>query len=127
MANSISNVSTSTSGSSVQTDNTSKAGQAKDQLNSDMGTFLKMLTVQLKNQDPTSPLDSNQLTQQIIAFNQVEQAINTNANLEKLVNSSQNSQLSTAASLIGKEVQINGSQAKLTQGNAHFSYALPES
>ena len=45
--------------------------------------FLKLLVAQLKNQDPLSPMDSNQFTQQLVQFSQVEQQINSNKNLEK--------------------------------------------
>ena len=38
-------------------------------------TFLTLLTTQLKNQDPLSPMDTNQFTQQLVAFSQVEQQI----------------------------------------------------
>lgn len=36
-------------------------------------TFLTLLTTQLKNQDPTSPMDSKEFTQQLVQFSQVEQ------------------------------------------------------
>ena len=39
------------------------------------GTFLKILVTELKSQDPTSPLDPNQMTQQIVAMNQLDQLI----------------------------------------------------
>ena len=39
-------------------------------------TFLTLLTTQLKNQDPTSPMDSKEFTNQLVQFSQVEQAIN---------------------------------------------------
>ena len=35
-------------------------------------TFLTLLTTQLKNQDPTAPLDSNQFTQQLVQMTGVE-------------------------------------------------------
>ena len=56
-------------------------------LGSNFNTFLTLLTTQLQNQDPTSPLDTNQFTSQLVQFSQVEQAINTNTNLQALINS----------------------------------------
>ena len=41
-------------------------------------TFLTLLTTQLKNQDPLSPLDTNQFTAQLVQFAQVEQQLKTN-------------------------------------------------
>ena len=55
------------------------------QLSSNFDTFLTLLTTQLKNQDPTAPMDSNQFTQQLVEFSQVEQQINTNTNLKTLI------------------------------------------
>ena len=48
-------------------------------------TFLSLLTTQLKNQDPLSPLDSNQFTQQLVQMTGVEQQLNTNDLLKQLV------------------------------------------
>ena len=55
------------------------------QLSSNFSTFLTLLTTQLKNQDPTAPMDSNQFTQQLVQFSQVEQQIDTNTNLKTLI------------------------------------------
>ena len=56
---------------------TSAAGTATSpsaavQLAGDVQTFLKMLTTQLQNQDPTQPLDPNQFTGQLAQFSAVE-------------------------------------------------------
>ena len=70
---------TGTASSSVSTalDNTEIA--------SNFTTFLQLLTTQLKNQNPLDPLDTNQFTQQLVQFAQVEQQINMNAQLTSLV------------------------------------------
>ncbi len=54
-------------------------------LNQNFDQFLMLLTTQLKNQDPLSPMDSTQFTNQLVMFSQVEQSINQNKNLEKLI------------------------------------------
>jgi flagellar basal-body rod modification protein FlgD len=51
-------------------------------------TFLTLLTTQLKNQDPTSPLDTDQFTQQLVEFAQVEQQLKSNTQLATLVSRS---------------------------------------
>ena len=63
----------------------SAQSQATQQLAGNFDTFLKLLTTQLQNQDPMSPMDSNQFTQQLVAFSGVEQQINTNDNLQSLI------------------------------------------
>ena len=48
-------------------------------------TFLELLTVQLRNQDPTEPLDAKEFTAQLTQFSGVEQSIRTNELLETLI------------------------------------------
>jgi flagellar basal-body rod modification protein FlgD len=86
-------------------------------------TFLSLLTTQLKNQDPLSPLDSNQFTQQIVQMTGVEQQLLTNDLLKSLVSNTSNG-VSTAVSLIGKEVRAASIEAKLSNGKAEWIYDL---
>jgi flagellar basal-body rod modification protein FlgD len=72
--------------------------------------FLTLLTTQLKNQDPTAPMDSTQFTNQLVGFSQVEQQIKTNDNLTKLMAMSQNSQTTLGLSYIGLTIGTEGSQ-----------------
>src|SRR6185437_8008124 len=51
-------------------------------------TFLTLLTTQLKNQDPLSPMDTNTFTQQLVEMNGVQQQLQTNSLLQSLVNES---------------------------------------
>jgi flagellar basal-body rod modification protein FlgD len=104
----------------------SKAASAQSSLNTNYDDFLKLLTAQLKNQDPTAPMDANQFTQQMVSLTGVEQAVNTNANLEKLITLNQSNQLTGAAAYIGKMVQADGSVAPLAKGQAEFTYNLPK-
>ena len=48
-------------------------------------TFLSLLTAQLKNQDPTAPVDSNAFTAQLVQMSGVEQQLLTNQLLTSLV------------------------------------------
>lgn len=102
-------------------------------LNQDFTFFLKMLTTQLQNQAPTEPMDVSQMTQQIAQYSGVEQQIKTNTLIESLIGSSKQSQLSTAVSYIGKEIETEGNTGTLNYaqsngklyGQAVFSYQLP--
>lgn len=114
-------------GASVNTSSSganSQSTQALGKLSSDLNFFLKLLTTQLQNQDPTEPVDNAQLTQQIAQYSGVEQQVQTNANLEKLLSQQSQSQLSTAVSYIGKEVETAGNSGILDQGQAVFSFSL---
>jgi flagellar basal-body rod modification protein FlgD len=86
-------------------------------------TFLSLLTTQLKNQDPTAPLDSNQFTQQLVQMTGVEQQLNANSLLQQLVNNT-SSGISTAVTLIGKNVTAASDTANLTNGQAQWTYNL---
>jgi len=96
-------------------------------MNSD--TFLTLLVAQLKNQDPTKPMDSTQYVGELATFSQVEQATKTNQKLDSLLASSF---LDQADSVIGRtltsadgtltgtvqsvKVTADGVQARLTSG-----------
>jgi len=95
-------------------------------LSGDFNTFLKLFTTQLQNQDPTEPMDTNQITQQLAQFSTVEQQAQTNKNLLTLVKAQQQTQLSTAVSYIGREIETEGNTSTLLGGQATFSYFLPE-
>lgn len=100
--------------------------KARTELSGNFDTFLKLLTTQLKNQDPTSPLDSAQFTQQLVQYSQVEQQINTNSRLDTLLKQSQSEQLLSAAALVGSTVQVNGNSLSLgSTGDASFGVTLP--
>lgn len=95
-------------------------------LSSDFNQFLTLLTTQLKNQDPLSPMDSTQFTAQLVAFTGVEQQINANTKLDTLIGLDQSSQLTSAANFIGKTVVANSSSTYLTSGTpVQIGYTLP--
>lgn len=94
-------------------------------LGSDFKTFLTLLTTQLKNQDPMSPLDTNQFTQQLVSFSQVEQAINANDKLANLVSLQSTNQTISALPLVGHTIEYADNQGALVNGQATFGYKLP--
>jgi flagellar basal-body rod modification protein FlgD len=100
------------------------APSATQELAGNFDTFLQLLTTQLKNQDPLSPMDSNQFTQQLVAFSGVEQQIDTNDNLKTLIsqNSSQNN--ANAVNYLGKSVVMSNGQGALLNGAADWTYGL---
>lgn len=78
---------------------------SKASIDSDFDTFLKMMTVQMKNQDPLNPVDSADYAMQLATFSGVEQQIKTNTLLEGL--NSQFSVLGMAqlAAWVGQEAR----------------------
>jgi len=101
-----------------------QAADAQSTLNSDKTQFLTLLTAQLKNQDPLSPMDSTDFTNQLVQFSAVEQQININSNLSTLISLTQQGILSSAVSYVGKPIQADGSAAPLQNGALSASYTL---
>lgn len=67
----------------------------------DYNAFLQLLIAQLKNQDPTAPMDSTQFVAQLATFSQVEQSVATNSKLDSLLTAQS---LSMADAFIGHTV-----------------------
>ena len=89
-------------------------------------TFLTLLTTQLKNQDPTSPLDTNQFTQQLVQMTGVQQQLLSNQLLQQLVNNSGSGQgAASAVGLIGKTVTAASDTGVVTKGAVNWGYDLP--
>lgn len=102
----------------------SSPNTAMQQLSGNLNTFLTLLTTQLKNQDPLSPMDSTQFTQQLVEYSQVEQQINTNTNLQSLISLQQSGAGAAAVGYLGKEVTITNGNAALINGAANWNYVL---
>lgn len=103
---------------------TKDANSALQTLSGDFENFLLLLTTQLKNQDPTQPLDTNQFTQQIVQLSGVEQAIATNKHLENMMSILGQNQSSNLVNYIGKHVESAGNKGVLVNGRADFVYNL---
>ncbi|MBU6298267.1 MAG: flagellar hook assembly protein FlgD [Alphaproteobacteria bacterium] len=106
------------------TTTSSSSSSAQQQLAGNFNTFLQLLTTQLQNQDPLSPMDSNQFTQQLVEYSQVEQQINSNSKLDTLISLGQNQANSYAMSYLGKNVVLSNGQGALTNGAADWTYGL---
>jgi flagellar basal-body rod modification protein FlgD len=107
------------------TSGTGSTAQSLADLSKNFDTFLSLLTTQLKNQDPLSPLDSNQFTQQLVQMSGVEQQIQANSLLQTIA-ANTSSGVATAISLIGKTVKAVSSTATLSGGAANWTYNLPD-
>jgi len=120
----LNSINTANSTSQTKQSTTSTA-TSQASLTSNLNTFLTMLTVQLKNQDPLSPMDSTQFTNQLVQYSQVEQQININSNLGTLISMQKSSTQATAIGYIGQTVSTTGSDLPLQSGVSAFSYTLP--
>jgi flagellar basal-body rod modification protein FlgD len=114
-------ITSSNSTSSANANSTSRASLANN-----FETFLTLLTAQLKNQDPLSPLDSKDFTNQLVQFSGVEQQLKTNDLLSSLTENTKLSAGATAVAYLGKEATANSSIATIPSGgNATWNYEIP--
>ncbi|HOB45065.1 MAG TPA: flagellar hook assembly protein FlgD [Zoogloea sp.] len=86
--------------------------------------FLKLLTEQLKNQDPLSPMDNAQMTSQLAQISTVDGIEKLNTTLTALLDGSQSSDAVQAAALVGKGVMVEGKALTLSGGKAYGGIEL---
>jgi flagellar basal-body rod modification protein FlgD len=110
--------------SSTPTPAASATPDPMSELSGNFSTFLTLLTTQLKNQDPTSPMDSNTFTQQLVMYSQVEQQIDTNTNLKTLISQGTSNAAAVTNGYLGKNVSITNGNASLSGGTANWTYNL---
>jgi|SRR5579872_4082340 len=98
---------------------------ASNQIAGNFQSFLQLLTTQLQNQNPLSPLDTNQFTQQLVEFAGVQQQINTNDSLATLVSLQQTTQSTQALAFVGHTAVVKGNTAQLTNSKATWELDIP--
>lgn len=90
-------------------------------------TFLKILTAQLKNQDPTAPMDASEFTQQLVQYSQVEQQISTNDKLDNVLSALNSNGITPLMGYVGAYVEAPSTGKLVVQNSqAIMSYTLPE-
>ncbi len=104
-----------------------KTQAQKSQLNQDFDDFLTLLTTQLQNQDPLDPMDSNEFTNQLVQFSQVEQQLATNDILEDMRALSVLQITDIGLGFVGMDVEIAGNSFDFDGTNkVDLSYIIPE-
>jgi flagellar basal-body rod modification protein FlgD len=103
---------------------TTNTNAATKGLSDTFDTFLKLLTAQLQNQDPLSPMDSSKFTEQLVQYSQVEQQIASNTKLDTLAAQLKASSAGSALSYLGNTATFNSDAKALTDDGASWKYAL---
>jgi len=125
--NTSSNSSSSSNSASSASSSSSSSSAVSASVQSEYNTFLTILTTELQNQDPTSPLDTNQFTSQLVQFSSLEQNLQTNSYLQQLVAAQSSGQVSGALGYLGHTVQATGDSFTLNGTSSDtptLSYSL---
>ncbi len=113
---------TAAAGSATSATAASATGSAQTSLTNNYNDFLKLLMTQLQNQDPTSPMDTNQFTSQLVQYSSVEQQIATNTSLTQLIQLTQGGEVLQASSLVGKPVTVTSDRIALQDGKGAVQF-----
>jgi flagellar basal-body rod modification protein FlgD len=95
---------------------------ALNSLTNNFGDFLNLLMTQLQNQDPTSPMDTNQFTSELVQFASVEQQISTNSALTQLISLNQAGELMQSSAMVGKQVLLNSTALPVQNGSGTLQF-----
>jgi flagellar basal-body rod modification protein FlgD len=108
------------------TTSASQTGSAAlNSLSANFGDFLQLLMTQLQNQDPTSPLDTNQFTSELVQFSSVEQQIDTNSSLTQLIQLTQAGEVMQASAMTGKQVTVSSDHVPLQNDKGAIQFSVP--
>jgi flagellar basal-body rod modification protein FlgD len=113
---------TTTSAASGTTAAAQAGTTALSSLSGNFTDFLKMLMTQLQNQDPTSPMDTNAFTTELVQFSSVEQQINTNTSLTSLIQLTQAGEVMQGSNMTGKQVAVSSDHLALQSGKATLQF-----
>jgi len=112
---SVSSVTTNTLGAALGT-STSSSSSTTPTTSLGENDFLKLLTTELQNQDPTQPVDDTQFVAELAQFSSLEQLQNISTQMNTLITASSSSSEMAATALIGKQVSYDASGVDLVSG-----------
>jgi flagellar basal-body rod modification protein FlgD len=115
---------TGSAGSTTGTGGTSAASAASSATTLGGTDFLTLMLAQLKNQDPTSPVDSNEFLSQLASLSEVQGITQLNTSFATLSGSLTSNQALQASSLLGHQALVPSSTATLTTAGAPISGAV---
>lgn len=114
----------STAANGAVTPATQPTSQA--QLIQNFDTFLQLLVTQIQNQDPTEPISTENFTQQLVQFSELEQSIRSNTNLETIQSSIASQNAASVVSYIGSTVTAEGATTTLADREAVYNLTAQE-
>ena len=116
----MSNIANATAGVSAS----AASGGKSNVFGNNVDTFLKLLTTQLKNQNPTSPMDTTAFTSQLVQFSQIEQMMNLGTSFKEVSGRIDDGNFVQATNLVGRRVEVETPAISLAEGEARFTVHL---
>lgn len=110
----------------VVASNVKPTAPEKNQIGTDYEQFLRLLTAQIKNQDPLKPMDSTQFISQLAELSSVEQSVKANDRLSEISNQLGGVATLADIGLVNRSVTVSSDTLQLKDGTAALSYDLEE-
>ncbi|NMM46351.1 flagellar hook assembly protein FlgD [Rhodospirillaceae bacterium KN72] len=99
---------------------------AMSSLSDNFDNFLTILTTQLKNQDPLSPMETTEFTNQLVMFADLEQSVRHSGQLDDLIGLQQQNEAAAAVGYLGKSVVADYNEVDFQGEPVEMTYNLPE-
>lgn len=90
----------------------------------DYDSFLRLLTAQLRNQDPLAPMDATQFMTQLAQLSTVEQAMRSNDTLAQVLDAVKSSGMRMDMALLGRTVEAASDTLALDGGTGSIAYTV---
>ena len=113
----------STASSGAQAGQAAALGKDKTLKQAD---FLSLLIQQMRNQDPTQPMDSSQMVSQLAQISQVQATQNMQTSFDALSQSMQGNQLLQASAMVGRSVTVPSAVGALQGGSLDGAVNVPD-
>ena len=107
-------------------DDTKSGGASTQFVGEEFNNFLKLLTAQLRHQDPLSPLDSTQFVEQLASFSTLEQQVQSNESLKSMASMIGDLHSMYASEWLGQTVTVESSWVPYSGQDVQYSVDAPE-
>lgn len=104
----------------------SKSSASQQFVGEEFNNFLKLLTAQLRHQDPLSPLDSTQFVEQLASFSTLEQQVQSNQSLQSMASMIGDLHSMYASEWLGQTVTVESSWVPYSGNDIEYSLDVPE-
>ena len=106
--------------------NAAKAASAGKEKTLGQADFLSLLVQQMRNQDPTKPMDSSQMVSQLAQISQVSATQSLQVSFDSLSKSLQGNQMLQASSMVGRSVTVPSAVGQLQSGGLFGAVNVPD-